>query len=124
MATKLVDLGKKKMIAALSGSVTQPKYIGWGSGSGTTGDADTTLFDEESEARVTGAVTTETTNVTDDTYKVVGTITAEGTKTITNAGVFDAATNGELFIKGDFTGIPLNTGDSIEFTIKNVQTTA
>ena len=124
MATKLTDKGKEKMIAALTTSITQPKHIAWGSGSGTTQESDTTLFNEESEGRVEGTATIITTNVTNDTYKVVGTLTADGTKTITNAGLFDAASNGNLFVKGDFQGIPLNAGDSIEFTIEIVQTSA
>jgi hypothetical protein len=49
---------------------------------------------------------------------VVGTITAGTTETITNAGLFDASTSGNLFVKGDFTGIALNSGDSIQFTFK------
>ena len=45
--------------------------------------------------------------------------TSPGTgETITNAGLFDASTSGNLFVKGDFTGIALNSGDSIAFTFK------
>lgn len=51
-------------------------------------------------------------------YQVVGTITADGTKTITNAGLFDASTSGNLFMKGDFTGVALNASESIQFTMK------
>ena len=39
-------------------------------------------------------------------------------ETITNAGVFDASTSGNLFVKGDFTGLTLAAGDSIQFTFK------
>ena len=49
---------------------------------------------------------------------MVGTQTAGGSLTITNAGLFDASTAGNLFVKGDFTGIVLGTGDSIQFTFK------
>jgi hypothetical protein len=37
---------------------------------------------------------------------------------VTNAGLFDNATiaSGTLFVKGDFTGIGLASGDSISFT--------
>ena len=59
-----------------------------------------------------------TTSVTNDTYQVVGTRTATGAGTVTNAGLFDAASGGNLFLKGDFTGIALASGDSIQFTIK------
>ena len=58
------------------------------------------------------------TSTTNDTYQVVGTQTAGTGETITNAGLFDASTSGNLFVKGDFTGIALNSGDSIQFTFK------
>ena len=51
------------------------------------------------------AADTQTITVTNDTYQVVGTQTAGGTLAITNAGLFDASTSGNLFVKGDFTGI-------------------
>lgn len=122
MATVLTDTGKAQMIAALFGdAVTAPVYIGWGTGAGTAAESDTTLFTEASEARVSGTKSKVTTTVANDTYQVVGTITADGVKTITNAGLFDALTLGNLFVKGDFTGIALNAGDSIQFTIKIVQ---
>ena len=50
-----------------------------------------------------------------DTYQVVGTQTALAGLTITNAGTFDAVSSGNLFIKGDFTGIALSIGDAIDF---------
>jgi hypothetical protein len=40
--------------------------------------------------------------------------------TVTNAGLWDAASGGNLFLKGDFTGIGLVSGDSILFTFKAV----
>ena len=57
--------------------------------------------------------------VTGDTYRVTGTYTASGSGTVTNAGLFDAATitAGNLFMYGDFTGIGLAANDAIAFTI-------
>ncbi len=95
-----------------------PIYIGWGTGAGTAAIADTTLFTEASEARVAGTPTLVQTTTTNDTLQVQGTITSNGTKTITNAGLFDALTAGNLFAKGDFTGVPLTNGESIAFTFK------
>lgn len=103
-------------------TLTAPTYIGWGTGAGTAAAADTTLFTEAAEARVNGTKAKATTNVANDTYRVTGTLTAAAGKTITNAGLFDASTSGSLYVKGDFTGIALNTGDSIAFTIDIVQT--
>ena len=118
MATLLVNTGKAIITNYLNGgAATQPKYIGWGTGAGTTGATDTTLFTEVLP-RVSGTTSQVTTSTTNDTYQVVGTQTAGVTETITNAGLFDASTSGNLFVKGDFSGIPLNNGDSIQFTFK------
>jgi hypothetical protein len=45
-------------------------------------------------------------------------MTAGSTLAITNAGVFDASTSGNLFLKADFSTVNLNNGDSITFTWK------
>ena len=118
MATLLVNTGKAIVTNYLNGgAATQPKYVAWGTGAGTTAATDTTLF-TETGTRVSGTSSQVTTSVTNDTIQVVGTQTAGTTETITNAGLFDASTSGNLFVKGDFTGIALNSGDSIQFTFK------
>lgn len=118
MATLLVNTGKAIVTNYLNGgAATQPKYIGWGTGAGTTALTDTTLFTEVTP-RVTGTSSQVTTTTTSDTLQVVGTQTAGTGETITNAGLFDASTSGNLFAKGDFSGIALSTGDSIQFTFK------
>jgi hypothetical protein len=118
MATLLVNTGKAIITNYLNGgAATQPKYVAWGTGAGTTAASDTTLFTEVLP-RVSGTTSQVTTSTTNDTFQVVGTQTAGAGYTITNAGLFDAATSGNLFIKGDFSGVPLNTGDSIQFTFK------
>jgi hypothetical protein len=117
MATLLVNTGRAIVTNRILGSGTQPNYIGWGTGAGTTGATDTTLFTEVLP-RVSGTGSQVTTSTTNDTYQVVGTQTAATGETITNAGLFDASTSGNLFVKGDFTGIALNSGDSIAFTFK------
>lgn len=97
------------------------KYIGWGTGAGTAAAGDTTLFTEDTTggyARATGTQTQQTTTVTNDTYQVVGTLTAGASLTITNAGVFDATTSGNMGLKADHTGIPVLTNDSIQYTFK------
>lgn len=111
----------------------------WGTGAGTAAATDTTLFTEVAHLMLPCLLTMYelpeparvTTSVTNDTHRVVGTLTAETGKTITNAGIFDsdgaqatpaAPSGGNLYVKGDFTGIALNTGDSIAFTI-NLQLT-
>ena len=54
MATLLVNTGKAIVTNYLNGgAATQPKYVAWGTGAGTTGATDTTLF-TETGTRVSG----------------------------------------------------------------------
>jgi len=117
MATLLVNTGKAIVTNRLNSGGTIPQYVAWGTGAGTTAATDTTLFTEVTP-RVSGTVTQQTTSTTNDTFQVVATQTAGTAETITNAGLFDASTSGNLFVKGDFTGVALNSGDSIAFTVK------
>jgi len=117
MATVLTNSGEQWVCDALSAVVaTTGQYIGWGTGAGTAAKGDTTLFTEASEARVAGTVTTNGTGASAK-YQVVGTLTADGSKTITNAGNFPASSGGSPIVKGDFTGIALALNDQIQFTI-------
>jgi hypothetical protein len=118
MATVLANRGKEIIVDRILGNGTEPKYVAWGTGAGTAAATDTTLFTESAESRTAGTSSKVTTTTTSDTYQVVGTITATGSRTITNAGLFDASTSGNLFIKTDFTGVVLATSDSITFTFK------
>lgn len=130
-ANVLTNIGRQIITGRLLGGLTgttpganTPNHIAWGSGVGTAGVADTTLFTEEAEARTAGTVTQATTGVTNDTLQVQGTLTATAAKTITNAGLFDVTkaaagiAGGNLFVKSDFAGIALNNGDSINFTFR------
>ena len=124
MATIYTAVGEGVVVDLIDGvsavhlDATNAK-IGWGTGAGTAAKADTTLFTEATEARVAATVTQPTA----DKNQWVGTITCAGAgKTITNAGLFDAASAGNLVIHGDFTGIALAIGDKIEFTISLEQT--
>lgn len=87
-----------------------------GTGAGTAAATDTTLFTEV-ETRTAGTSTQQTTTVTNDTFQVIGTVTATTARAVTNAGLFDASTSGNLFMKGDFAVVNLSTGDSIQFTL-------
>lgn len=125
MATFVVDGGLDITTNRIKGSGTEPLHCGWGTGAGTTTATDTALFtaalvdltagNTDHTAGTSSRVTTSTTN---DTYQVVATRTATGAGTVTNAGLWDAASAGNLFMKGDFTGIGLASGDSIQFTFK------
>lgn len=127
MATFVLNAGVAIVTNRMTGAGTEPVYIGWGTGAGTTAKTDSTLFTEKdvdlsatSGTRTTGTSSRVTTTNTNDTWQLTGTRTATGAGTVTNAGCFDNATiaSGTLFLKGDFTGIGLASGDSIAFTIK------
>lgn len=118
LATVFTHAGKAIVTNRIKGSGTEPSYVAWGTGAGTAAVGDTTLFTEASETRVAGTSSRVTTTETNDTYQVVGTLVADAGKTITNVGLFDAATVGNLLVKADFTGIALNADDSIQFTLK------
>lgn len=127
MATFVVDGGLAITTNRLKGAGTEPLNIGWGTGAGTTTRTDTTLFTEAlvtlsagTSDHTVGTSTQQTTTTTSDTYRVTGTRTATGAGTVTNAGLWDAASGGNLYMKGDFTGIGLASGDSIAFTINVV----
>jgi hypothetical protein len=123
MPTVLTNAGRALVTNRVNSGGTLPNNLAWGTGAGSSVVTDTTLFTEDTGgspvyARIAGTTSQQTTSVTNDTYQVSGTITANATKTITNAGVFDALTAGNLFLKADFTGVPLNANDSITFVWK------
>jgi hypothetical protein len=100
---------------------TEPNYIAWGIGTTAPAAADTALASASAEARTAGTSSLVTTSTTNDTYQVVGSITCTAAaKAITEVGLFDAATVGNLFVRGTFSAINVSIGDSVQFTIKNV----
>lgn len=117
MATVLTNAGEQWVAQRMAGtSALDGHFIGWGTGAGTAAKSDAALFTEATEARVAGTVSVQGSGAA-AAYQVVGTLTANGAKTITNAGNFDASTAGNLIVHGDFTGVALNAGDAIQFTI-------
>jgi len=115
MATIFTDAGEAWVTDVMDGTATAPTnyYVGWGTGAGTAAKGDTVLFTEASETRVAATESQPSADVN----QFVAQITADAGKTITNAGLFDTITTGSLIVHGDFTGIALNSGDKIEFTI-------
>jgi len=116
-------------------STLNPKYIGWGTGGtgatqgGTTLSTETysTNNDGSHALRTTGTLSQVTQSQTNDTFKVVGTLTAaSNAPTITNFGLFDTTgssaspttppSGGNLYVWSSFTGIALSSGDGIQFT--------
>lgn len=122
-ATVLTNSGKQTSANRQQTTPTRNplKFIGMGTGA--TGAARTavaadTALTTEVETRATGTETIVTTTVTNDTYQVVGTITATGARAVDEAGTFDASTVGNIGVSATHAVINLATGDSIQYTIK------
>lgn len=117
----VTNKGLDIITSRLKGLGNEPKYIGWGTGTTPASKTDTVLQNPASESRVNGTSSQETINVENDTYQVVGILTCAGApKSITEIGLFDAAANGNMFMRCTFDPIPLAVGDSIQFIINNV----
>ena len=95
------------------------KYVAYGTDTTAYAATQTALIAAAAESRATGTQTQQTTDHTNDTYQVVGTITCATTgKAITEAGVFDAASSGNMYARAAFSALNLDVGDSIQFTFK------
>lgn len=119
----VVNNGLGLVTAALAASAH--KYVAWGTGTTPAVVGNTAMETAAAPTNVTaetGTQTQQTTTTTDDTYQVVSTITAAGTLAITEVGIFNQATlsGATMFLHGTFDAINVNSGDSIQFTIKTV----
>lgn len=119
----VTDGGMAIVTNRMVGAGTEPKFIGWGTGATTAAVNNTALQTAAAPTTataVTGTSSRVTTTVANDTYQVVGTITAGGTLAITEVALFDSATisGAGFFLRGTHDAINVNSGDSIEYTIK------
>ena len=115
MADIWTTAAEEFLVDILDGTTAVPTnwYMAWGTGAGTAAKGDTTLFTEASESRV---ITTDT-QPTASQNRHVATITADGTKTITNGGVLSASTAGTLWVHFDHAGVGVDASDAIEYTV-------
>lgn len=100
---------KVQDVAPLTNAKQQ--YVAWGTGSAAEAVGNTALDTEASESRVLGTLSQPAA----DTDRLTGTITADGSKTITESGRFNASTSGVMQQRALFTGLPLLADDSIIF---------
>jgi hypothetical protein len=100
---------------------TAPLRIGWGTGATPAAVTQTSLVSEAAPTtgggRVVGTEARTTGTVPNDTYQVAGTVTAVSSLAITEAALFDAASSGNMLIRGDFAPVNVVAGDSIAFAI-------
>jgi hypothetical protein len=99
---------------------TAPKNIGWGIGTNAAAVGDTSLQTESAPTtgggRTVGTESRTTVDQTNDNYQVTGTVVAGSTLAITEAGLFDAVSAGNLLIRGVFSAVNVSPNDSIAFT--------
>lgn len=95
-------------------------YVGWGTGTNAEAVGDTdlqTVATETSTTRVTGTLS-QPTSTTD---RCTATVTATGTRSITEVGRFNVATvgaaNQQMLQRHVFTAIPVVSGDTITFSL-------
>ena len=111
-----ITYGALDVITTLLATTTW--YGAWGSGSEAPSRSSTTLSSEESEARQEATLTQESNAQTNDTLVASFTMTSDGSKTITNAGVLSTSTVGTLILVSNFSGISLSLGNTIAFTFR------
>jgi hypothetical protein len=94
----ITNAGLSILANRLKGVGNEPVYFAWGTGAGNASPTSTQLFTEASEARPVMVSQIVTVTAVGDGYQLTGAIVADANKTITNWGVFDAASGGNLLI--------------------------
>lgn len=120
LATVFTNAGAAIVSNRMIQAGTAPKNIGWGIGTTAAAVTDTALVTESAPTtaggRTVGTETRTTVTNTNDNYQVAGTVTAGSSLAITEAGLFDAATSGNMLIRSVFSAVNVVSGDSIAFT--------
>lgn len=123
-ATVVTNVGKGIAARRQIGSTpaqAEPKYVGIGvgaTGAARTAAAADTGLSTAVESRVSGTSSSATQDYTDDTYQVVGTVTASAGRSVDEAGTFDASSGGNMDVSATFAVVSLNSGDSIQLTFR------
>lgn len=97
MAAVLTAKGRDITTARIKGTGTEPLNVGWGGGGVaggpfTAATTDVGPFNELAEVRTAGTSSQVTTTTANDTYQVVGTITATGARTVCEVFLSDSST--------------------------------
>lgn len=100
-------------------SVASPRWVAMGTGAtgaARTAAAGDTALSNEVETRTEGTESQQTTTQTNDTYRVVGVITATGSRSVDEAALFNALAAGTMFLSATFPVISLVANDSLQLT--------
>lgn len=114
----IVNAGKAAVAGLILTDVSVSDFDQIAIGTGTTAPAagDTALETETHRSAGTGSRVT--TSVTDDTAQLVVTFNFSGSYAITEAGVFNAGSGGDMLCRQTFSAINVANGDSLEITYK------
>lgn len=122
LATALTNVGVAILVHRIRQSGTAAAYIGWGTGTTAALVTQTALVTEAAPTtaggRTLGTESTQTTDQNDDTYQLVGAVTATGAAAITETGMFDAAAAGSMMLRANFAAVNVAVLDSILFTFR------
>lgn len=115
----ITDVGLACIIRLVFAGLTEDKFGYLGIGSGTTAEAVTDTALEYEVVRKAATVTQTTTTVTDDTALLEATFSSadglSGTMNISEAGIFNLSTGGDLLARKVFSAVPVNwdAGDTL-----------
>lgn len=94
-----------------------PTYFGaWGSGSTTPTVGDTALGSENAESR-TSIVAGSMSQPATDTVQWIYAITATGSRTVQETGIFSASSAGTMYIRIVHGSLSLESGDIVTYTV-------
>ena len=110
------QVGEEQTVARIRGLGATPNKIGIGTGSTASGKSDTALGTEV-ETRGT-ATLSAVGGGAGDTLQAVGQVSITAARALREFGLFDAASSGNLYIRGVHDVINLDNGDAIEWTIQ------
>lgn len=121
-ATVFTNSGKRTAADRMQTTPTRSALKFVAIGTGATGAARTavaadTALSTEVETRTSGTESTQTTTVTGDTYRTIGTVTATAARAVDEAGTFDASSAGNMGVSATFAVVNLASADSLQLTV-------
>jgi hypothetical protein len=123
MTAIITNIGLSIIANRLEGVGTEPIYFGWGTGTTAPTSADTALQIEDATggySRVAGTSAIITVSVASDTFQVSGSMTALAGLVITEWGLFDAITTGNMLMREvQNPGLTLTLGGILNFILKH-----
>lgn len=122
LANLVTNAGKAGVASRINGAGSEAAFTYLAIGIGTTAAAagDTTLESEittNGGARAAATASRVTTDVTNDTARLVYTWTFSGSFAVTEAGALNAASSGVLLNRQVFTAVNVVSGDSLQVTV-------